>query len=80
MIIKTIRTLGVQSLLNITGCILAFLFLQSIANKLNYGNSKVYKFCEKRSMGVYLYTPPRQSHLHGLREPLCRTLRATFTE
>ena len=55
IIIKTMRVLGVESVLNITGCILAFLFLQSIADKLNHENSKVYKFCEKRSMGVYLF-------------------------
>ena len=27
-----------------------------------------------------VYTPSRRSHLHGLSEPLCRTLRATSTE
>jgi hypothetical protein len=27
-----------------------------------------------------LYTPSRQSHLHGLSEPPCRTLRAAVTE
>ena len=34
------------------------------------------EYCER----CRLYTPSRRSHLHGLSEPLCRTLRATSTE
>ena len=54
-IIKFINTFGIQLALNIVGCTLAFICLQGFADKLNYSESKVYKYCEKRSMGVYLF-------------------------
>ena len=54
MMIKLFNILGVQLALNIIGCILAFVVLQRLAALVNFENNKVYKYCEKRSMGIYL--------------------------
>ena len=55
IVIKFVHRFGIQLFVSVVGCVLAFILLQMIADKLEFSNNRIFKYCEKRSMGVYLF-------------------------
>ena len=53
--IFTFLRLGFELVLHIVGALMAFALLQQIADKVNWKNSKAFRFVSKLSMPVYLF-------------------------
>lgn len=50
------------------------------SHRIVYHNIYEKARCRVSAIGRHLYIPARESHLHGISEPVCRCLRATLLD